>query len=71
MQKRIHALVLLSLVLCACSKDTIPETTQVEPDTMGSSEIQEGAEPVSYGGTVECRSILSIIILSILHSSNM
>lgn len=54
MQKRIHALVLLSLVLCACSKDTIPETTQVEPDTMGSSEIQEGAEPVSYGGIVEC-----------------
>lgn len=54
MQKRIHALVLLSLVLCACSKDTIPETTQVEPDTMGSSEIQEGAEPISYGGIVEC-----------------
>lgn len=54
MHKRILALVLLSLVLCACSKDTIPETTQVEPDTMGSSETQEGVEPVSYGGIVEC-----------------
>lgn len=54
MQKRILALVLLSMILCACSKDTVPDTTQVEPDTMGSSETQEGAEPVSYGGIVEC-----------------
>lgn len=54
MQKRILALVLLSLVLCACSKDTVPDTMQVEPDTVGENEIQEETEPVSYGGIVEC-----------------
>lgn len=54
MPKRILALVMLSLVLCACSKDTVPDTIQAEPDTMGANEIQEETEPVSYGGIVEC-----------------